>query len=323
MPLDAERLEELVYQLIHADLSQWEQLCALATDDVDARQLARELALAFLESPPDVPVGDELAGREFGNFHFIRALGAGGFGEVWLARDLELGRWVAIKFLHSRDEDHRQQLVQEAQASAGITNDNVVTVYHVVDFADLNKSAIVMELCWDPTHSLEPPSDDAIGMPLSRVPRPKKTNYRQIAARMRKIAEAVGIMKRMKERVDDISKGLLHVECDKVSRARTDRLVAMTGQFAALGIASGVRTQELWTSFLGAMDLDQATCVSDAQATLTGQSAMHKLDTLPTPNNFALPSPASQASGAQAVPAPAAAQPAAGGPTWAGAAGPV
>lgn len=63
---------------------------------------------------------------------------------------------------------------------------------------------------------------------------------------MPKIAEAVGIMKRMKERLDDVTKGLLVVEADKVSRVRVQRVLLMFGQFAALSIASGVRTQEIW-----------------------------------------------------------------------------
>ena len=93
-----------------------------------------------------------------------------------------------------------------------------------------------------------------------------------------KVAEAVTLMKRMKERLDDISKGVLHVEAGRLARARVERLLAMTGEFAALCIASGVRSQELWTGFLGAMGLGQEAMVRDAQATLTGLMSMHSLD---------------------------------------------
>jgi hypothetical protein len=96
-----------------------------------------------------------------------------------------------------------------------------------------------------------------------------------------KIAEAEGAMKRLKDRLDDITKGTLYIESDKISRARTVRVIAMVGQYAALSIASGVRSQELWASFLGSMELDQNTMVSDAQATLTGQTSMHGLDAVP------------------------------------------
>lgn len=93
-----------------------------------------------------------------------------------------------------------------------------------------------------------------------------------------KIAEAVGIMRRMRERLDDISKGLLNIEADRVSRVRVERMIAMSGQYAALCIASGVRAQELWSNFLGSMELDQSAMVHDAQDTLTGKSSMHTLD---------------------------------------------
>jgi PX domain len=93
-----------------------------------------------------------------------------------------------------------------------------------------------------------------------------------------KVAEAVAFMKRMKERLDDVSKGLLHIEAERLARTRVDRIVAMAGQFAALCIASGVRGQELWTAFLGGMELNQEAMVRDAQSTLTSLMSMHALD---------------------------------------------
>lgn len=96
-----------------------------------------------------------------------------------------------------------------------------------------------------------------------------------------KLAEAIGTMKLLKGRVDDITKGLIYIEADKLSRARVTRFIAMVGQYAALSIASGVRLQEIWTNFLGTMQLDQNTQVADAQATLTGQSSIHAIDSAP------------------------------------------
>ena len=104
-------------------------------------------------------------------------------------------------------------------------------------------------------------------------------------------------MKRCKERLDDISKGVIFIESDKNSRARIVRLVAMAGQYAALSIASGVRTQELWGKFLTSMELDQNAMVSDAQATLTGQTSMHGLDAV-AGSNVSLPVPSAALTGA-------------------------
>jgi PX domain len=150
-----------------------------------------------------------------------------------------------------------------------------------------------------------------------------------------KIAEAVGIMKRMKERLDDISKGVLGVEADRVTRTRIGRFVAMVGQYSALCIASGVRSQELWTTFLQNMELDQAVMVQDAQGTLTGQSSMHSLDatgasvSLTLPSKYNVPVPTlSMSTGSDGGMSPIAAPiapmesfvsaPAVGGATWMG-----
>ena len=41
-------------------------------------------------------------GTHVDHFRVIRQLGAGGFGEVYLARDSKLGRKVALKVIHPR-----------------------------------------------------------------------------------------------------------------------------------------------------------------------------------------------------------------------------
>jgi hypothetical protein len=105
-----------------------------------------------------------------------------------------------------------------------------------------------------------------------------------------KVAEAMQAMKRMKERLDDISKGALNVEGDRLARIRIDRVVAMAGQFAALSIASGVRGQELWTSYLTTMDLNQEAMVRDAQQTLMALMSMHALDATGPAVAYVLPS---------------------------------
>ncbi|MCE9573801.1 MAG: serine/threonine-protein kinase [Deltaproteobacteria bacterium] len=59
-------------------------------------------------------------------------LGAGGMGVVYLARDRQLGREVAIK-LHARadDGDGTARLLREARAMATLTHPNVATIYEV------------------------------------------------------------------------------------------------------------------------------------------------------------------------------------------------
>ena len=92
------------------------------------RTRAKVLAGLF----PDVSGGAEPPPPLAGRFEFVRSLGAGAMGEVVLARDLELGREVALKRLtaHSRDDDHRRQrILREARALAKIHHPHVVTLF--------------------------------------------------------------------------------------------------------------------------------------------------------------------------------------------------
>jgi len=59
-------------------------------------------------------------------------LGAGGMGEVYEARDVKLGRRVALKLLPvGADEPGRQRLLREARAAAALDHPNAVIIYDV------------------------------------------------------------------------------------------------------------------------------------------------------------------------------------------------
>ena len=74
------------------------------------------------------------SGTVIDHFKVIRLLGKGGFGEVYLARDLKLGRKVALKMVHARhlgSEEWVEQFLFEARATARFNHPNIVTVYGV------------------------------------------------------------------------------------------------------------------------------------------------------------------------------------------------
>ncbi len=72
--------------------------------------------------PGDVP--HVLAGR----YLFERRLGAGGMGTVWLARDLSLGRSVAVKTLSRISVDAATRFRREARAAARFLHPNLATI---------------------------------------------------------------------------------------------------------------------------------------------------------------------------------------------------
>jgi eukaryotic-like serine/threonine-protein kinase len=76
------------------------------------------------------------AGDRLGPYEIIAALGAGGMGEVYRARDTRLGRDVALKILPAEvrnDPMRRQRFELEARAVAALNHPNIVAVYDVGD----------------------------------------------------------------------------------------------------------------------------------------------------------------------------------------------
>jgi len=73
-------------------------------------------------------------GAKLGPYEIIAPLGAGGMGEVYRARDPQLGRDVAIKILPSflsRDPDRLRRFEQEARAAAALNHPNILAVYQM------------------------------------------------------------------------------------------------------------------------------------------------------------------------------------------------
>ena len=86
-------------------------------------------------------------GVRIGSYEIVSAIGAGGMGEVYRARDTKLGREVAIKVLPSSltsDPERLARFRREAQVLATLSHPNIAGIYHVEETAD--GPAIVMEL---------------------------------------------------------------------------------------------------------------------------------------------------------------------------------
>jgi serine/threonine protein kinase len=71
------------------------------------------------------------AGTRLGPYDILSALGAGGFGEVYKARDTRLDRTVAIKILPSADPELRARFEREAKAIAALQHPHICTLYDV------------------------------------------------------------------------------------------------------------------------------------------------------------------------------------------------
>ena len=86
-------------------------------------------------------------GMRFGRYELLSRLGAGGMGEVWRARDHDLHRDVAVKFLPEKfatDPSRFSRFSQEARAASSLNHPNIVTIHEIGDTSGLH--FIVMEL---------------------------------------------------------------------------------------------------------------------------------------------------------------------------------
>jgi len=73
-------------------------------------------------------------GTRLGTYEIVAALGAGGMGEVYRARDTRLQRDVALKVLpeaFARDADRLARFEREARTVAGLNHPNIVVLYSV------------------------------------------------------------------------------------------------------------------------------------------------------------------------------------------------
>ena len=74
------------------------------------------------------------AGSRLGPYEILSALGAGGMGEVYRARDTRLDRTVAVKILSDSlavDQRFRERFDREARAISRLTHPNICILYDV------------------------------------------------------------------------------------------------------------------------------------------------------------------------------------------------
>ncbi len=132
-------------------------------------------------------------GSKLGPYEVLALIGAGGMGEVYLARDPRLHRDVALKVLpaiFANDAGRMARFEREAQLLASLSHTNIAVLYGLEESAGVR--ALVIELVEGPT----------LAEIISAEPRPLGSG---------RLDEALGIAKQIAEALEAAhDKGIIH-----------------------------------------------------------------------------------------------------------------
>jgi tetratricopeptide (TPR) repeat protein/predicted Ser/Thr protein kinase len=146
LDVDPSERAAFVEELCDGDEALRHEVHSLLAYATEAESFLERPAVDIAATSPGESRKETLVGRTISHYQVLSLLGAGGMGEVYLARDPRLDRTVALKILpeeFAADADRMQRFTREAKAASALNHPNVATIYDVGESDGV--SFIVME----------------------------------------------------------------------------------------------------------------------------------------------------------------------------------
>jgi eukaryotic-like serine/threonine-protein kinase len=162
------QVKELFEAVLARPFAERDAFLSRATDgddelrrEVESLIKSYEQAESFLEQPAAHSAAESLLenqtrlkpGQRVTHYEIVAAIGEGGMGEVYLARDTTLGRRVALKLLpeyFANEPNRMRRFKQEARAASMLSHPNVCVIHEVSETKD-GRPFITMEYVEGPT----------------------------------------------------------------------------------------------------------------------------------------------------------------------------
>jgi predicted ATPase len=123
-----------IEQVCSGDAALQREVRSLLTAEAEAGSFLASAPAARTDPQPADPATAPFTGRILGSYEVLSRLGAGGMGEVYLARDTRLGRNVAIKLLpksQGLDSERVRRFEREARAASALNHPNIITIFDI------------------------------------------------------------------------------------------------------------------------------------------------------------------------------------------------